>query len=384
MKRILLITSEITPYRKFFYDSIYEYSKEKGFEFKVLLMTRLEFGYFWDSEKLMMPYMTLMKGFHFKKPVSMHVNLGVNKYIKDYKPNLIIFAGSYMAPTLWLGLSYCKFKKIPSYFWSESHLNEHRTYSKVTLMLRERLRSLIYKNFNGFWYAGKLSRQFIEKYSNTKAKFHFVPNLIENEKYFSIRKSKQNDNFKKQLNLPLNNKVIIIPARLSEVKGLHLFLPLIDKIPLHSNITILIAGEGPQRRELEQLISSLKTDIRLLGQQDQASMLLLYAISDFFVLPSLSDPNPLTCIEALWCGLPLFVSSHVGNFPETIVEGINGFVFNYDDKNDLISKFKKFVDSSDNWQEEASLKSLEIAKTIYNPELVVKQLLDNMLYSASN
>ena len=39
------------------------------------------------------------------------------------------------------------------------------------------------------------------------------------------------------------------------------------------------------------------------------------------ILPSLSDPNPLSCIEACWSANPLIVSEHVGNNPEIITEG---------------------------------------------------------------
>lgn len=50
-------------------------------------------------------------------------------------------------------------------------------------------------------------------------------------------------------------------------------------------------------------------------------MIELYSISDVFVLPSISDANPLTCIEALWTELPLFISENCGNYPEVIEQG---------------------------------------------------------------
>jgi glycosyltransferase involved in cell wall biosynthesis len=56
-------------------------------------------------------------------------------------------------------------------------------------------------------------------------------------------------------------------------------------------------------------------------------MLTLYAQADGFCLPSLSDPNPLSVIEALWAGLPLLLSTKVGNHPECLEQGKNGFAF---------------------------------------------------------
>ena len=131
--------------------------------------------------------------------------------------------------------------------------------------------------------------------------------------------------------------------------------------------------------EIEKKIANVNLDVRLLGFQQQDHIMELYAISDFFILPSLSDPNPLTCIEALWSGLPLLVSTHVGNYPEVVQEGLNGYVFDYSNPQRAINQIECLLNSSMEWREKATRVSLEIAKSIYNSENVVKRFVDNLI-----
>lgn len=142
---------------------------------------------------------------------------------------------------------------------------------------------------------------------------------------------------------------------------------------------MLIPGTGEYQSEIEKKIANVNLDVRLLGFQQQDHIMELYAISDFFILPSLSDPNPLTCIEALWSGLPLLVSTHVGNYPEVVQEGLNGYVFDYSNPQRAINQIECLLNSSMEWREKATRVSLEIAKSIYNSENVVKRFVDNLI-----
>jgi glycosyltransferase involved in cell wall biosynthesis len=62
-----------------------------------------------------------------------------------------------------------------------------------------------------------------------------------------------------------------------------------------------------------------------------------YRGADVFVSPSLSDSNPNAALEALASGLPLVISDACG-VSELVEEGVNGFVYPYDDAEALASK----------------------------------------------
>jgi glycosyltransferase involved in cell wall biosynthesis len=109
-------------------------------------------------------------------------------------------------------------------------------------------------------------------------------------------------------------------------------------------------------------------NVKFLGSRNQSEMLELYSVSNLFLLPSLSDANPLTCIESLWSGLPLLISKNVGNYPEVVNIGENGFVFDYNDSNSLDNILKKIVNKDKLWFRNASNESLRIANKFYNSE----------------
>lgn len=381
INNIILLTNHLTPYRKCFYDDLYNYCKLLNIKFTVLLMTKIEPRRNWEYEKLKSEYTILMKDIHFSFPINNHFNPSIIKYIKEIKPDILIMAGSYLYFTNWLVLLLKNKIKLPIYYWNEAHFNEKRKYNLCLLNIREYLRNIIFPQFDGYWYSGKMSLEFINHYARPNSKLHFVPNLIENKIYYKKSQELKFRQFelRNKWGLPQDNIIFIIPARLSWVKGIHTFIDLITKSPYKNNLTIIIPGVGEYENQIKEKINNSNIDIRLLGFQNQENIIELYSLSDVFVMPSLSDPNPLTCIEALWCGLPLFVSTHVGNYPEVIKEGLNGYVFSYEDEIDALKKIEALITADEHWKHNASKISIEIANEIYNPEKVIKKLINNLI-----
>ena len=106
----------------------------------------------------------------------------------------------------------------------------------------------------------------------------------------------------------------------------------------------------------------------------------LYFAADAFFMSSLSDPSPLTCVEALWCGKSLFVSEYVGNYPEVIKQGENGYMYRYSDEQEAVKLLDAFVSASDDWKKKASEISLQIASERFDLEQVTRRLLTEMHY----
>lgn len=380
VKNIVLVTNEINPYRKSFYDKLNKYCGSIGVKFTVLLMTRVEHGYHWNYDDVKADYAILMQGRDFTFPIVNHINWEVKKFLEEIRPDIVVMAGSYFFYTNWIVIAQKKKLHYPIYFWSETHFQEKRNYASWKLKVRECIRKLVYRKFEGFWYSGKLSKEMIEYYANKGANYHFVPNLIDNQTYFtSIQKlRKDRSELRIKWEIPESNTVFITPARLAWVKGIHAFVDLLKKVD-GAKVTMFVPGTGPDKAMIEKSIKQAGLDVRLLGYQQQDIVIELYALADFFVLPSLSDPNPLTCIEALWSGLPLLVSKHVGNYPEVIDSGKNGYIFDYDKPEEAIGIIARLLASSSDWRQEARKCSLAIASKYYDPEKVVKRLVDDLI-----
>jgi L-malate glycosyltransferase len=82
---------------------------------------------------------------------------------------------------------------------------------------------------------------------------------------------------------------------------------------------LVIVGDGPERRAIEELTASLGLSdvVLLLGvRHDVAS---LWGAADVGLLTSLSEGIPLTLLEAMAAGLPT-VGTRVGGVPEVVVD----------------------------------------------------------------
>jgi glycosyltransferase involved in cell wall biosynthesis len=98
-------------------------------------------------------------------------------------------------------------------------------------------------------------------------------------------------------------------------------------------VVLLVAGDGPQRAELERL-ASVSEAVRLLGYRRDVERVL--AAGDFFVLPSQREGLSFALLEAMAQGLPPVVSDAPGN-PEAVGEtgivvprgSVDGFVGAY-------------------------------------------------------
>lgn len=115
-------------------------------------------------------------------------------------------------------------------------------------------------------------------------------------------------------------------ARLDKVKdqaGLVQAFELLRKACAHADCRLILAGEGPQRDELERLIAELGLTgtVRLLGTRDDVAELL--AECDVFALSSIAEGMPVTLLEAMAASLPV-VATDVGSVSLVVEAGVTG------------------------------------------------------------
>ena len=93
--------------------------------------------------------------------------------------------------------------------------------------------------------------------------------------------------------------------------------------PANPGLRVLIAGEGPERSELERLIAErgLTGVVILLGRRDDVGDV----IASFDIAASSSDfeGSPLSLMESMAAGKPV-VATAVGGVPDVVVDGVTG------------------------------------------------------------
>src|SRR5262249_4611105 len=114
---------------------------------------------------------------------------------------------------------------------------------------------------------------------------------------------------------PREGPVVGVVARLDLQKGFEYLLRALGTLR-HSfpSLRLLIAGEGPDRARIEELVSQQRLHgcVTIAGQQTDVSR--VYASIDIFVLPSLNEGLPMTLLEAMAASKPI-IATRVGAVP---------------------------------------------------------------------
>jgi len=380
--KIVLLTNILNPYRKAFYDELYEQCKKKGHQFHVLVMSPKEYNREWNYEDYKGDYSILLQCRTYRiKHLPIYINRDMKKRLGELSPDIVVMAGGYMLPSVWKACRYQKKFHYKIYFWSESHLDERRDYSLVVLKVRDGIRKRFYEKFDGFWYPGEKALQLIRRYANLDAVCYQVPNLIDNQKFLNIIKSNKlsKDTIREKYCLSQEKKIFFAPMRLTWVKGLIPFLEIVKQSKYREKIQLVVAGNGELEEEIKKRAEELKIDLRLLGYCEEEKVIELYRAADVFFMSSLSDPSPLSCVEAIWCGLPLFVSEHVGNYPEVVKQGENGYVYSYCNKEQAAVYLDELLEKDEAWYQLASEISGKIAAEQFELKGATRRLLEEML-----
>jgi phosphatidyl-myo-inositol dimannoside synthase len=135
--------------------------------------------------------------------------------------------------------------------------------------------------------------------------------------------------------IPANSKVVLAAARLVRRKGQDMLLRAWPAVAAAAPGTVLmIAGDGPDRRRLHRMASSLPLgdSVRFLPGVPWADMPALYGAADVFALPCRTrraglevEALGIVYLEAAAAGLPVVVGRS-GGAPETVVDGRTGYV----------------------------------------------------------
>jgi glycosyltransferase involved in cell wall biosynthesis len=146
--------------------------------------------------------------------------------------------------------------------------------------------------------------------------------------------------------IPDDAIVFVCSARLSRQKNVAGLLSAFAHVRSPGRkVTLLVAGEGPLRSELEAQVRSLglAERVRLLGARTDVPEVLNAA--DVFVLSSSWEGNPLSVMEAMAAALPV-ISTSVGGVPELVEDGVTGLLVPPGNSEPLTAAMARLVEDS--------------------------------------
>lgn len=370
--KYIIVQNTIAPYRISLFNELWK----QGLNIEVLYMCDLEKERSWiiDYDSIKYPYY-VDKGFYRQiKGFQFHWNPKIIKRLMHERNCIIILGASwnYIDIVVSCVLKRLHYIKSDIIFWSEANYltNGARKRNK----LRDWLRSFVYGSGNGvFIVPGEMAIRTLKLWKVKVTHCLLLPNVIQEENFNS------NDR-KIQVNrLP----EFIFPTRLNErVKGVINFFNSIGSDNVRKAI-FHILGDGQDKEMINDFIikNHFENNILLEGFCSMDKVAAFYETCDALLLPSFSDPSPLSVVEAINNGLPLLISNRCGNHFEALIEGKNGFSFNPDSSNDVREAYEKFLKMRDSWIEMGHI-SKKIFENKFKQSVVLSSFIKslNQLY----
>lgn len=134
-------------------------------------------------------------------------------------------------------------------------------------------------------------------------------------------------------------KLLVFVGRLAAEKEIHRLRPMMDR---RDDVALAIVGDGPFRRELEEMFAGTSTVFP--GFMEGEELASAFASSDAFVFPSVTETLGLVILEGMASGLPV-VAARSGPTLEQVTDGENGLLFDSGDEASLDRALERLADT---------------------------------------
>jgi len=372
MKKIALITPLLQPYRISFYEKLY--NSDPNIEFKIFHgVSSKEKGR--PSYKGETNFLNVgLKEYEYFIPVKIVYNKGLLSKIKQYNPDLVILQPIPGDISNRLVSNWAIKHKKKIIMWT-CGFEPHRI-GGALLKLKNRVVASLYKMGDMHLTYSTNASQYAQIMGVPANKIKVAYNGIEIDHLLADEEkiSRRSREIKNSLKLDGHITFIYAGGLIPEKRVDLLIKAFISLRRKYRNIKLLIIGDGPLQKELQEMATD--KNIRFLGriinEVDQ-----YFAASDCLVLPGIGG---LALNQAMYWGIPCIVSEADGTEDDLVIDGITGFRFEKDDLESLISAMERRLTTND-WKITVMMeKSKEIIRTKSN----VNNMVDVFMSAINN
>lgn len=252
------------------------------------------------------------------------INPALWSHVRRTRHDVVICQG-YRRASFWIAALAAKTSGGSLLFTTDAHTLRPRGGQRWKLPLKKVLVPRILGWADGVVTPSTRGRRFLLDLGLPPERVHLAPYVVDNQ--FFASRAAQADRAARRRGWAIDEAT---PAALFCGKLVAWKRPQdpIRAIARTKDVHLVVAGEGPLRRSLEDLAEQLGVSdrVRFLGFINQTDLPEIYAAADVLVLPSEFEPFGLVVNEAFACGTPAVVTDACGSADDLIIEGQTGFV----------------------------------------------------------
>lgn len=150
-------------------------------------------------------------------------------------------------------------------------------------------------------------------------------------------------------------RILLFAGRVGKEKNISFLLSCMpDIFARHGDTVLVIAGNGPDLPVFMDEAESLGISDRCVftGYLDRSDLSLLYAASDIFTFPSVTETQGLVTIEAMLSGTPVVAIGMMGTI--TVMGGDNGGFMVANNRGAFTSRVLDLLDDADLWERKSN------------------------------
>lgn len=146
------------------------------------------------------------------------------------------------------------------------------------------------------------------------------------------------------LRTPKENRIANV-GRLIQQKNYPLLInSFADVLKYYPEYKLDLYGDGEDRNELQNLVNSLGIDKSVVFHGVIPNAYMKLGSAKVYVLPSYIEGMPNALMEAMAVGMPC-VATDVSGVRDIITDGENGFIVTVNDKESMVDRIKKLIES---------------------------------------
>ena len=226
-----------------------------------------------------------------------------------------------------LGLTLAKIKRKPYVFTYNTRWNKYTHYILNGKIIRPKAMERMVRIYCNVCDQIIAPAQYVKEELisfGVKKPIMVIPNGVNTTKF----KPAKNNDLKEKLRLKKDDQIVLCVARLAKEKSLDFLIKTFTEFSKSNpDVYFVIAGDGPEKENLQKLIKSLKINKRvfLIGCIKYDDIPQIYNSADVFVFASQTETEGMVVPEAMSSGLPvLAVKDRV--FEQFIESGKDGIL----------------------------------------------------------